>query len=75
MGADTVVAGNVGMGVLHRFNLIFNYGNQTIALIPNRHYADPDIYTRSGILFTGDARQSGCPYEVLPGSPAEEAEP
>ncbi len=71
-GSDIVVAGNVGMGVLHRFNLIFNYSNQTIAFIPNRHYNDPDIYTRSGILFTGNPDKAVV-LRALPGSPAEEA--
>ncbi|HEY7378723.1 MAG TPA: aspartyl protease family protein, partial [Steroidobacteraceae bacterium] len=69
---DQYVAGNVGAGVLKRFNLVFDYGNQVIYFEPNSNYAKPDVFDRSGLWI--NAAENG--YEVLDviaGSPAETA--
>ena len=70
--SNDVDAGNVGNGVLRQFNLIFDYGNQTIAFTPNHHYGEPDQYTRSGIILSA-ASDKPVVSDVVPGSPADKA--
>jgi hypothetical protein len=69
---DQYVAGNVGAGVLKRFNLVFDYGNQVIYFEPNANNAKPDVFDRSGLWI--NAKEGG--YEILDviaGSPAAAA--
>ncbi len=70
--SNDVIAGNVGNGVLRQFNLIFDYGNQTITFTPNHHYGAPDEYTRSGIILSA-ASEKPVVSDVVPGSPADQA--
>jgi hypothetical protein len=46
---DPYVAGNVGAGVLKRFNVTFDYGNQKIIFEPNANFSKPDVFDRSGM--------------------------
>ena len=46
---DPYVAGNVGAGVLQRFNLVFDYGRGRIIFERNANDARPDLYDRSGM--------------------------
>jgi predicted aspartyl protease len=46
---DRAVAGNIGFGVLHRFNVVFDYPHSKIYLTPNTHWAEPDLADRSGL--------------------------
>ena len=68
-GADKVVAGNVGEGLLHRFNLTFDYARMRIIFEPNSYYADPDSQNRTGINVDPNA-PNALVADVVPGSPA-----
>jgi hypothetical protein len=68
---DPYVAGNVGAGVLKRFNIIFDYGNQKLIFEPNRNFSAPDDYDRAGLWLN----LSGDTFEVMDvtaGGPAAE---
>ena len=69
---DPYVAGNVGAGVLKRFNVTFDYSRQRIIFEPNARNAQQDVYDRSGMWLN----RKGPGFEVidvLPGGPAEQA--
>ncbi len=53
------VAGNVGAGVLKRFNITFDYPHQQLIFEHNANYSKPDEYDRSGMWLnrSGDALQ------------------
>lgn len=55
------VAGNVGAGVLKRFNVIFDYPRQQLILEPNANYGKPDVFDRSGMWLN----KSGDTFEVM----------
>jgi membrane-associated protease RseP (regulator of RpoE activity) len=69
---DPYVAGNVGGGVLRRFNLVFDYGNQTIVFEPNARFGDPDLYDRSGMWVNRKGAEIVI-VDVTAGGPAEAA--
>ena len=69
---DPYVAGNVGAGVLKRFNLIFDYARQQLVFEPNANHHLADSYDRAGMWMN----LSGGAFELLdvtPGGPAAEA--
>jgi hypothetical protein len=69
---DPYVAGNVGAGVLKRFNIVFDYGHEQLIFEPNANDAKPDTFDRAGLWIN----QSDDGYEVkdvIAGSPAVEA--
>ncbi len=69
---DPYVAGNVGAGVLKRFNLVFDYGKQHIVFERNANDAKPDVYDRSGMWI--NLSEGGFEVlDVVPGGPAAEA--
>ncbi len=41
--------GLIGNEILHRFNIILNYGKREIHLLPNTHYKDPFDYSYTGM--------------------------
>jgi hypothetical protein len=43
------LSGLIGNDLLRRFNVIINYGQQEIHLVPNTHYYDPFDYSYTGI--------------------------
>lgn len=47
--ANPYLAGNVGGGVLKRFDVTFDYGHQKLYLEPNANHAKPDNYDRAGL--------------------------
>ena len=63
--AAPFIAANIGGNVLRRFDVTFDYGKQTMSLVPNTAFNDPDEYERiglfllnkSGKLIVADARQ------------------
>lgn len=66
------VAGNVGAGVLKRFNITFDYPHQQLILELNANYGKPDVFDRSGMWLN----QSGETFEVMDviaGGPAARA--
>ncbi len=69
---DRYLAANVGAGVLERFHLVFDYGNQRIYFAPNGRFAERDRYDQSGAWLNqdGDALRV---VDVMAGAPAERA--
>jgi len=55
------VAGNVGAGVLKRFNITFDYPHQQLIFERNANYDKPDVFDRSGMWLN----QSGESFEVM----------
>jgi hypothetical protein len=70
--AHRYISGNIGFGILHKFNVTFDYARQRIILERNSHYAEPDIYSRTGLRCATDP--AGFAIElVMPNSPAGDA--
>jgi hypothetical protein len=69
---DPYVAGNVGGGVLKRFNVIFDYDKQRLIFERNANYSQPDDYDRAG-LWLNLANGAFKVMSVLPKGPAAEA--
>ena len=69
---DPYVAGNVGAGVLKRFNVTFDYGRQRLIFEPNANYARPDAYDRAG-MWINRGPEGFEVVDVVAGGPAEEA--
>ncbi|RPH58525.1 MAG: PDZ domain-containing protein [Acidobacteria bacterium] len=65
-------AGNVGAGVLKRFNLVFEYGKQRIIFEPNAHRDTPDVFDRSGMWVNREGSELVV-VDVTAGGPAEAA--
>jgi len=55
------IAGNVGAGVLKRFNITFDYAHQQLIFERNANYDKPDVFDRSGMWLN----QSGGTFEVM----------
>jgi len=69
---DPYVAGNVGAGVLKRFNIVFDYANQKLIFESNALASKPDVFDRSGMWL--NQGESGFEVvDVVPGGPAAEA--
>jgi hypothetical protein len=69
---DIYTAGNVGAGVLKRFNITWDYPHNQIFFEKNKNYSAPDVFDRVGLW----ANLSDAGFEivdVIPGSPAAEA--
>lgn len=45
---DAYQAGNVGAGVLKKFNIVWNYPRHEIFFEKNKHHAEPDVFDRAG---------------------------
>ena len=74
--ASDFVAGNVGYGILRRFNITFDYPSQHMYFEPNRNAGEFDAYDRSGMwvnLANDPERQAFEVVEVVPGGPADRA--
>jgi hypothetical protein len=70
--AHRYISGNIGFGILHRFNVTFDYARQRIILERNSHYTEPDIYSRTG-LRCAEAPAGFAVELVIPSSPAVDA--
>jgi hypothetical protein len=69
---DIYVAGNVGAGVLKRFNIVFDYANQVLIFEPNANVSLPDVFDRSGMWI--NRREAAFEVvDVISGGPAEAA--
>src|SRR5262249_26971349 len=66
------VAGNVGAGVLKRFNITFDYSHQRLFFETNSNTAKPDIYDQSG-MWLNRAGTALKVFDITPGGPAESA--
>lgn len=69
---DPYVAGNVGAGVLKRFNIVFDYGRQRMIFEKNANYAKADAFDRAG-MWMNEAEGGFDVMDVFAGSPAAEA--
>ncbi len=69
---DPYVAGNVGAGVLARFNIVFDYGRQRLIFEPNANFSRPDLYDRAGMWFNLEKGVFRI-IDVVPGGPAAKA--
>lgn len=65
-------AGLIGNDLLRRFNVVLNYPQKEIHLIPNRYFADPFDYSYSGLELYLIADKILVGY-IAPGSPVEAA--
>lgn len=65
--------GNLGHGVLRRFNVTFDYANQRMVLIPNSHFIEPFEFNMSGVIYSFGADETLKVLRIVPGSPAETA--
>ena len=45
---DAYQAGNVGAGVLKKFNIVWNYPRHEIFFEKNKHHAERDVFDRAG---------------------------
>lgn len=64
--------GLIGNELLRRFNMIINYGQREIHLLPNRHFSEPFDYAYTGLgIYYIDGKV--MVEDVIPGSPAEKA--
>jgi len=70
--ADRYVSGNVGIGILKQFNLIFDYSRQQIIFEKNQNYGQKDVYNRSGLQLESHG-PGWTVTNVAPGSPAAAA--
>mgnify|MGYP001342019975 CR=1 FL=1 len=70
--ANPYLAGNVGGGVLKRFDVTFDYGKQRLLLQPNASFSGPDVYDRSGLWLNREGEGLQV-KDVVAGSPAAEA--
>jgi hypothetical protein len=70
--SDPYVAGNVGAGVLKKFNVIFDYGRQRMIFEPNAGYASRDTYDRTGMWLNLE-KDIFKVIDVFAQSPAAEA--
>ena len=59
--SSAYVAGNVGAGVLKRFNVTFDYLHQQIIFEPNANFNKPDVFDRSGMWLN----MAGDAFEVM----------
>ncbi|MEO7203275.1 MAG: aspartyl protease family protein [Candidatus Tumulicola sp.] len=58
--ANRYVSANVGIGILQRFNLTFDYADRYIVFQPNANYGNPDVFNRVGI----DLSANGAGWKV-----------
>jgi hypothetical protein len=49
------VAANIGGNLLRRFTVTFDYGNETMTLVPNAAFTQADAYERSGLFLVKHA--------------------
>jgi hypothetical protein len=63
------IGGLLGNDLLRRFNLIINYPQREIHLVPNKHFKDPFDYSYTGLaIYFIDGHISI--EDIIPGSPA-----
>jgi hypothetical protein len=70
---DPYVAGNVGAGILKRFNIIFDYGRQQMIFEPNANSSHPEGYDRAGMWLNMSGSDAFLVVDVTAASPAAEA--
>lgn len=71
--ADAYLAGNVGAGVLKRFNIVWDYGHNRIWMERNRIDRDRDTFDRAGFWINVNGNGFAV-IDVIAGSPAASAD-
>ena len=66
------LAANVGGNVWRRFTLTLDYGTQTMTLVPNAAFDQPDVYERAG-LFLINRNGKYTVLDARPGTAAAQA--
>ena len=64
---------NLGMGLLKKFHLIFDYSRKELILEPNENFSSPFEYNMSGIFFFRNPEKKIIVFRILKGSPAQKA--
>jgi hypothetical protein len=72
-GGRKLRGGNLGDGVLQRFNVAFDYRNHRLALTPNKSFDRPFEWDMSGLWLQPDAQGALRVDFVVENSPAREA--
>lgn len=67
--AAPFIAANLGGNLLRRFDITFDYGRQTMALVPNAAFNDPDHYERIGLFLIMKGGKVTV-VDARPGTPA-----
>ena len=70
--SDIYVAGNVGAGILKRFNIVWDYPHLQIFFERNKNYAQPDVFDRAG-LWANMGAHGFTVIDVYSGGPADRA--
>jgi hypothetical protein len=70
--SDIYVAGNVGAGILKRFNIIWDYPHLQIFFERNKNYGEPDVFDRAG-LWANLGNHGFIVIDVISGGPADRA--
>jgi hypothetical protein len=70
--SDIYVAGNVGAGILKRFNIVWDYPHLQIFFERNANYAQPDVFDRAG-LWANLGDHGFTVVDVFSGGPADRA--
>lgn len=70
--ANPYLAGNIGGGVLKRFDITFDYGKKRLLLEPNANFSSPDNWDRSG-LWLNRADDGFRVEEAVAGGPGAQA--
>ncbi len=70
--SDIYTAGNVGAGILKRFNITWDYPHNQIFFEKNANYASPDVFDRAG-LWVNLGEKGFDVVDVYDGAPAAEA--
>lgn len=65
--------GNLGSGILRRFNLTFDYANNRMFIKPNKSYNNPFEFNMAGIQYSKSRDGKLVIDRVLPISPGSEA--
>jgi predicted aspartyl protease len=69
---DTYVAGNVGAGILKRFNIVWDYSRNQLFFEKNKNHAVRDVYDRAGFWANVD-KDAFVVVDVTKASPADQA--
>lgn len=65
--------GNLGQGILKRFNVVFDFSHKTMILEPNNHFNSPFEFNMSGFSYIRTEEGLFKITRIIPDSPAAES--
>jgi hypothetical protein len=71
--ASRSVAGNIGLEVLYRYTLTFDFQRHVVAFVPNRYATLPFPADRSGLSLDQPDASAFVVLSIVPGGPAAQA--